>query len=163
MVSEGDKWGKGSKLFAVRVTTRQELSTALMLDEKWRKTPEIQRSSVSGIMVIDEVKSYIFVEAKNATDVSKFAYGFKHIKGRAPGLISYSEIEHFVRPKLAAMMIRPGDIVEIISGPFKGMKGRVEDVDKNKNEVKLVLLEASYTFPLTISAEYVKVVAKGGE
>ena len=158
-----EEWGAATKLFAVRVTTGQEMSTALMIDAKWNRREDLKRSSVTALMVIEEVKSYIFVEAGNASDVGRLVYGFRHVRGRSPGLISYKEVEHFIYPKLAASMLEPGYIVEVTGGPFKGMKGRVESVDKNKNEVRLILLEASFTFPLTISAEYVKIISKGEE
>jgi ribosomal protein L24 len=56
--------------------------------------------------------------------------------------------------------IDKGDIVEIIGGPFKGEKGRIERIDKVKDEVTIELLEASIPIPVTISTEFVKIVKK---
>ncbi|MCX8169815.1 MAG: transcription elongation factor Spt5, partial [Candidatus Methanomethyliaceae archaeon] len=52
------------------------------------------------------------------------------------------------------------DRVEIVSGPFKGMQAKVTRVDKAKGEVTLELLEATYTLPITIRAEQVKIISK---
>ena len=54
------------------------------------------------------------------------------------------------------------DIVEIVGGPFKGMRAKITRVDKTKEEVVLELLEATFTLPITVHADYVKVVEKGG-
>jgi transcriptional antiterminator NusG len=54
-----------------------------------------------------------------------------------------------------------GDIVEVVSGPFKGMRAKITRVDQTKEEVVLELLEATFTLPITVHADYVKVVEKG--
>jgi transcriptional antiterminator NusG len=52
------------------------------------------------------------------------------------------------------------DVVEIVSGPFKGMQAKITRIDKTKNEVTLELLEATFTLPITVHADYVKIVKK---
>lgn len=148
------------RLFAVRVTTGQEMGTALTANERYLRSRELQRSSIASVVVFGEVKSYIFVEASNVVDVNRMFYGLRYVKHVSQGYIDYDEVKHLVAPKLAATMIEPGYDVEIVGGPFKGLKARVMGVDRNKNEVTVILLEANYTFPLTMSAEQVKVIKK---
>jgi len=52
------------------------------------------------------------------------------------------------------------DQVEVVSGPFKGMKAKITRVDKTKEEVTLELLEATFTLPITVHADYVRLVEK---
>jgi transcriptional antiterminator NusG len=52
------------------------------------------------------------------------------------------------------------DLVEIVGGPFKGMRAKIMRVDRTKEEVILELLEATFTLPITVHADYVKLVEK---
>jgi len=53
------------------------------------------------------------------------------------------------------------DIVEVTGGPFKGMKAKITSIDRTKEEVTIELLEATFTLPITVHADYVKVIEKG--
>lgn len=55
------------------------------------------------------------------------------------------------------------DVVEVVGGPLKGMKAKVIKIDKAKNEVTIELLEATVTMPITVNADYVRVVSKSRE
>ncbi|MCW3976963.1 MAG: transcription elongation factor Spt5, partial [Candidatus Bathyarchaeota archaeon] len=52
------------------------------------------------------------------------------------------------------------DLVEIVGGPFKGMKAKITRIDKAKEEVILELLEATFTLPITVHADYVRLIQK---
>ena len=56
-----------------------------------------------------------------------------------------------------------GDIVELISGPFKGEKAKVIRVDKGKEEVTIELIEATVPIPVTVKADYVRILEKKEE
>jgi transcriptional antiterminator NusG len=49
-------------------------------------------------------------------------------------------------------------IVEIVGGPFKGMKATVTRVDKEKEEATVLLLDAPYQLPITVDANYLKLI-----
>ncbi|MCD6089133.1 KOW motif-containing protein, partial [Candidatus Bathyarchaeota archaeon] len=53
--------------------------------------------------------------------------------------------------------------VEVIGGPFKGMRAKITNIDRAKEEVTIELLEASFTLPVTVHADYLKLIKKGGE
>ena len=50
--------------------------------------------------------------------------------------------------------------VEIIAGPFKGMKATVTRIDREKEEATVILLDASYQLPVTVDANYLKPIHK---
>ena len=52
------------------------------------------------------------------------------------------------------------DIVELISGPFKGEKARVVRVDLKKEELTIELFEATVPIPVTIRGDSIKVIRK---
>ena len=56
--------------------------------------------------------------------------------------------------------IKEGDIVRVVSGPFKGEKAKVTRLDKTKSEVVVELLEAAVPIPITINLDSVKVIKK---
>jgi len=48
--------------------------------------------------------------------------------------------------------------VEIIAGPFKGMKATITRLEKEKEEATVILLDATYQLPVTVDANYLKLV-----
>ena len=106
-----------------------------------------------------ELKGYIFIEGKLG-DIYKAIQGLLHIKGVIDKPVNLSEIQHFLESKKDKIKIEKEDIVEIIGGPFKGERGKVERIDKVKDEVTVELLEAAIPIPVTISSELVKVVKR---
>jgi transcriptional antiterminator NusG len=56
--------------------------------------------------------------------------------------------------------IEVGYVVEITGGPFKGMKAKITKVNKVRSEATLELLEATFTLPITVHADYLKVIEK---
>lgn len=107
-----------------------------------------------------EIKGYVFVEGSSA-DIHKVMHGMMHVRGIIEKPIKLSDIQHFLETnKKDRIMIDKGDIVEIIGGPFKGERGKIERIDKVKDEATIELLEASIPIPVTISTEFLKVVKK---
>jgi transcriptional antiterminator NusG len=107
-----------------------------------------------------EVKGYIFVEAPSRDDVLQAIYGLGHAKGVIGESVSIDELRHFLTPTPAAITLGKGDIVELISGPFKGEKARVNRVSKIKEEVVVELLEAAVPIPVTVRIDSVRVIKK---
>ena len=52
------------------------------------------------------------------------------------------------------------DVVEIISGPFKGERAKVARVDGAKEELILELLDSPHTIPIRVHADFAKIVEK---
>jgi transcriptional antiterminator NusG len=80
-------------------------------------------------------------------------------------MVTFSEVERYLVVKPVIEELDENDVVEVIGGPFKGMRAKITRVDKTKEEVTLELLEATFTLPITVHADYVKLVekAKGEE
>ncbi|RLE51779.1 MAG: transcription elongation factor Spt5 [Candidatus Methanomethylicota archaeon] len=140
--------------FAVRITAGQEKSTALLIHTRC-----ISRSlPIKAIIAPDEVKGLFFIESPSSHLVERAIAGMKHVKGWVPGKVASSEIESFLIPRSPLEDLNVGDVVEIISGPFRGMKGKVTRIDHTKEEVTLELLEAAYTLPITVHGDSIKKV-----
>jgi len=50
--------------------------------------------------------------------------------------------------------IAEGDIVELIAGPFKGEKARVQRIDEGKDQVTVELYEATVPIPVTVRGDH---------
>ncbi|HDN90915.1 MAG TPA: transcription elongation factor Spt5 [Candidatus Aenigmarchaeota archaeon] len=149
----------GSKFFAVRVIAGKERQ----IIEKVATIARKKNLKIYSIVAPAELRGYFIVEADSRQDVLQAIYGMSHVKGVAKGEVSFKEIEHFLFKKKGEIKIEKGDIVEIISGPFKGEKAKVMRVDKVKEEVVVVLLEASVVIPITVKVDSVMLLKREEE
>ncbi|MCJ7425245.1 transcription elongation factor Spt5 [Candidatus Bathyarchaeota archaeon] len=145
-----------AKIFAIKTTTGQEKNVARLLAAKI----EMAKVPIKAILVPEALRGYVFMEAEGPHYVEEAIAGIKHVRSRVPGIVSFSEIERYVVKKPIIEELNENDIVEIIGGPFKGMRAKITRVDKAKTEVTLELLEASFTLPITVNSDYVKIVER---
>ena len=61
-------------------------------------------------------------------------------------------------PAAERIDVNPNDIVELISGPYKGEKAKVKRVDKEKGKIVVELLEAAVPIPITVSLDSIRVI-----
>lgn len=145
-----------TKIFAVRTTTGQEQNVAKLIAARI----ELNKIPVKAILVPDTLRGYIFVEAEGPHFVEQAIAGIKHVKSRVPAFVNFSEIEKYIVRKPVIEELSENDVVEVTGGPFKGMRAKITRIDKAKEEVTLELLEATFTLPITVHADYVKLVEK---
>ena len=145
-----------TSVFAIRTTAGQEKNVANLIAIRI----ESAKLPVKAVLVPEMLKGYVFVEAEGPHFVEEAIAGIKHVRSRVPGIVSFSEVERYIVVKPVIEELDVGDVVEIISGPFKGMKAKITRIEKTKSEVILELLEATFTLPITVHADYVKVVEK---
>jgi len=150
------KGGLGPSIFAVRTIAGQEKNAAELIEDKAR----IEKLPVLSILVPESLRGYIFIETFGPHIVEEAISGIKNVKSKVSGKVQYSEIEKYLVTKPVIDEIDVGFIVEVIGGPFKGMKARITKVNKVRSEATLELLEATFTLPITVHADYLKVVEK---
>jgi len=118
------------------------------------------KGRVKAILVPETLRGYVFIETTEFRDVEIAISGVPHVRGRVGGKVSMSEIDRFLAPPPAAEGISEGDVVEIISGPFKGERAKVVRVDAGKEELILELLDSPYTIPVRVHADFAKIVER---
>jgi len=146
-------------IFAVRTTVGQERNVSNLIAGR----AEANKIPIKAILVPDALKGYIFIEADGPHVVEEAISGIRHVRSRVPGIVSFSEIEKYVIVKPVIEELDISDLVEVTGGPFKGMRAKITGIDRAKEEVTIELLEATFTLPITVHADYVKVVKKGEE
>lgn len=143
-------------MYTIRTTVGQERIVADLLRSKQAK----EKLGIYAIVVVDNVRGYIFSEAENEAEVRKLIYNIPHIKGLVSGGVDISEMSHFFEEKSLTQDIHKGDLVELTTGPFKGEKAKVVRVDDVKDKITLELVEAAVPIPITMDAASIRVITQ---
>ncbi|MEM4699964.1 MAG: transcription elongation factor Spt5 [Candidatus Nezhaarchaeales archaeon] len=143
-------------LYLVRTTVGQERNVMFIAEGRIKQSG----IPVKALICIDAFKGYVLVETDAPHHAERAFLNIKHVRGVSPRRVSLSEVEEFLVPRPAIEGMDVSDVVEVVGGPFKGMRGRIVRVDRGKEEVTLELLEAPYALPITVHADYVRVVEK---
>jgi transcriptional antiterminator NusG len=143
-------------IFAVKTTASQERTVADMIAN--REEPEIH-----AVLAPDSLTSYVMVEADNNAVIERALEEIPHARGLvssggAVGQSSMAEVEHFLSPTPDVEGIAEGDIVELVAGPFKGEKARVQRIDEGKDQVTVELYEATVPIPVTVRGDQIRVL-----
>jgi transcriptional antiterminator NusG len=143
-------------VFAVRTTAGQEKNVANLIAAR----VATNKLPIKAVLVPEMLKGYVFIEADGPHFVDEAIAGIKHVRSRVPGIVTFSEVERYiiVRPVIEELDVE--DVVEVVGGPFKGMRAKITRLDKTKEEVTLELLEATFTLPITVHADYVRLAEK---
>lgn len=143
-------------IFALRTTANREDQVMDFVISNVKK----KGMEVLSIIRPHGMRGYIFVEAATRTDAEQACYNVPYARGILRNEIQYKEIEHMLEQVKIAINIEKGDIVELISGPFKREKAKITRIDKTKEEVVVELLEAAVPIPITVRLDAVKVIRR---
>ncbi|OIO21847.1 transcription elongation factor Spt5 [Candidatus Micrarchaeota archaeon CG1_02_47_40] len=144
-------------LFVYRVTAGQEKVVAEMLSRKIKK----DKLAIFSIAVFEDLKGYMIAEALDEVAIRQAGMKIPYIKGVLAKTMAMPEIETLIESaKPAVLLITIGDIVELVSGPFKGEKAKVVRIDEGKEEVTVELTEVAVPIPVTVKANTIRVYQK---
>jgi transcriptional antiterminator NusG len=145
-----------TSIFPVKTTGGQERTVATFVANRARQ----KKKPIYSVLALDTWKGYVLFEAANSQAVDESIQGFKHVRSKIPGMMQYQDIEKFLVTKSMVAELNEGDTVEIVAGPFKGMRAKISRVEKEKQEITVVLLDTAFALPITIDASYTKLVAR---
>ncbi len=154
---------KESTIFAVRTTIGQEKSVLTNIFNRLKVLNPFP--DLKALMIAEELRGYVFVEATHQRDVMITIAGLRHIKGKIVGSISLESISHVISPRKVTEILEEGDTVEIVSGIFMGQKAQVIRMPKEgaKEEVTLRLLDSDSAISIKIHGDFLKLVEKGAK
>ena len=159
IVAEPDEPTYTNTIFAVKTSIGHERIVADAIENKALR----KGSEVFAILCPQPMRGYIFIESRNPDALQELLKGVKKVRGIVrgeAGKIPMEEIEHFLAPKPLVSGIVEGNIVELIAGPFKGEKARVQQIDEAKEEITVELFEAMISIPITVRGDHVRVIEK---
>jgi transcriptional antiterminator NusG len=143
-----------SHLFAVRTTGGQEKIVMRLLEARIK----MGKINIQSVVLLSDLKGYVVVEAQDVSTMFDAIQGIRHVRGQLRGELTYNEIDKYLIKKSTVSELAVENTVEIIGGPFKGMKATITRVDQEKEEATVILLDATYQLPVTVDANYLKLV-----
>jgi transcriptional antiterminator NusG len=117
-------------------------------------------AKVFSILSPATLRGYLLVESDDIDEFKNLIKGIPKVRGVVEGSTTMGQISHFLTPKPLVAGIVEGDIVELVSGPFKGEKARVQQIDEAKEEITVELFEALISIPVTVKGDCVRVIEK---
>ena len=100
------------------------------------------------------------MEGMNTDRMHEKTRDIKKARSFVDGETTIEEIRPYLVPLSTVVGIVEGDLVELISGPFKGEKARVQQIDQTKEEITVELIEAMVPIPVTVKGDSVRVIEK---
>ncbi len=146
-------------IYALRTTANREDQVIDFITNNVTK----KGMNVFAIIRPHGMRGYIFMEAASRSDAEQACFNVPYARGILADEIQYKEIEHMLEQVKQVINIEKGDIVELISGPFKREKAKITRIDKTKEEVVVELLEVAVPIPITIKLDAVKVIRRETE
>lgn len=178
-------WSQDTHIVCLKTQVGQERRVAETLGNKARKFGV----PVLSILSPQELRGYVFVETTDIMALEKGIRGVSYARSlvaanmevrddegnftkdrrgkiiteRKPVETPFNEIEHFLTPVSAVAKIAEGDIVELVSGPFRGEKAKVTRVDDAREEITVELIDSMVPIPITVKGENVRVLKRNDE
>jgi transcriptional antiterminator NusG len=146
-------------IFIIKVTTNKEENALDLISNR----VNAKNLNVYSVSRPHGLRGYILLEAEDRESAEEAVFNLPYIKGIIGKTISYEEIKNMVEPSVENISIQEGDIIEMISEPFKKEKAKVIRIDKQKGEVVVSLLGAVVPLPVTVKLDNVKVVRRENE
>lgn len=151
---QGQRPPKPSKFYALKVMGGYEEKVALILGERAKAL----NLDVRSVVFSKDYKNVVFVEVGDVTDLYYLIKGVRHIRGRRPIPVTIDDVIKLVKPAVTEVAVERGQLIQVIGGPFKGMKGRVIEV--RKSDVDITLLEGDSKIVVTVPIDQVKPISE---
>jgi len=131
-------------IFFVKTSKGYEDEAAIELAER----AILNEANVQAIMALPSLEGHILVETRDLAELRALLSGLRHCKAvldRAPeGVV----LGHLLENRILETDPSGGELVEIRSGPLKGMKGRVVRPESPGGEIIVELTEGHQTVPV---------------
>lgn len=149
-----------SEFFIVRTVPSKE---AKFVDAIWKYLGKKEDHGIKAVFSPELVKGYVFVEGTSLTTIVDSLRHVPNMRGVIKTPVSWSEIEKYFETKGEQIVVHERDIVEVISGPFKGDKAKVIRVVPGKDEVIVEPLNVPVPIPVTMNVSDIRVVEENKE
>lgn len=143
-------------IMAVKTSIGHERSVADSIASRAKR----EDSGIFSVLSPPTLRGYVLVESINPDKLEQIVKGIRRARGLVKGETTFEEIDHFLTPQPLVSGVMEGDIVELVAGPFKGEKARVQHIDENKEEITVELFESMVPIPVTVRGDHVRVLEK---
>jgi len=142
--------------FIIRVTSSQERITADILQNKVEKLAV----PVYAIILAEGMRGYLILEAQDENAARALILDEPHVKGILPKPLSEEDLNRMLEIKKVTQEIGVNDIIEFVSGPFKGYKAKVIKVEQAKEEMTVELMDVAVPIPVTTKSSIARIIQK---
>lgn len=151
-----------TSIFAVRTTIGREKAVQELIFNRLRTINPVP--DLKAILISENYRGYVFIEAIHQRDVLHICNGVPHVKGKIVGSIPFDSIMGVIKPEKNIFIMEEGDIVEVTSGLFQNNKARIikmpKDKEGAKEEVTVRLIDSDSPITVKIHADYLKLFEK---
>jgi len=147
------------KILSIKTQVGKEQNTADLIVSRTKK----KKVNIPSILVTPELRGYLFLEGYDKELIKDIIKTISYARNMLDGDIPLEQIEHFLVPASAVAKIAEGDVVEMVSGPFRGETAKVTHIDDTKEEITVELFESVVPIPITVRGEQVRVIKKKDE
>ncbi|HDQ16471.1 MAG TPA: transcription elongation factor Spt5 [Bacteroidetes bacterium] len=155
----GDIAEEKTKILTIKTQVGKEQNTADLINSRASKS----KIEIPSILVAPELRGYVFLESYDKERIKDMIKTISYARNMLEGDIPIDQIEHFLIPASAVAKIAEGDVVEMVSGPFRGETAKVTHIDDAKEEITVELFESVVPIPITVRGEQVRVIKKKEE
>ncbi len=148
-----------TKIFTIKTQVGKEQNTADLINSRASKS----KIKIPSILVTPELRGYIFLESYDIERIREMIKTVSYARNMLEGDIPIEQIEHFLVPASAVAKITEGDVVEMVTGPFRGETAKVTHIDDTKEEITVELFESVVPIPITVRGEQVRVIKRKEE
>ncbi|MCE7745827.1 MAG: transcription elongation factor Spt5 [Candidatus Heimdallarchaeota archaeon] len=141
-------------IWTLRATIGQEKAIAKHIREKIKN----KKIGVWSLLIPEALRGYIFIESNTIESIDQAIIGIPHVRSRVVGEVEIAELESFLVPKPTIEGLHVNDIIEIISGPFKGSRAKINRIDVGREEVTVELLDSQIPIPIKLHSDFCKVI-----
>jgi transcriptional antiterminator NusG len=143
-------------IFIVKVSSNKEDKAIDLIASRVEK----KGLNVYSIIRPHGLRGYVIAEAADKDSIEEATFNLPYTKGIIGKTVTYEEVKNMLEPKIEDIKIEIGDIVEMITEPFKNEKAKVTRIDKQKGEAVVSLLGASIPIPVTVKLDNLKVIRR---
>lgn len=140
------------RVYAIKAVGNQEYNVAYTLKSRVEQKG-LDKVKITAIVALPTLKGFVFVEGSMPYEIQDLATDIKHYRGMVRGVMSVDEL---LRGLAKPAEVNVGDVVEIIVEPFRGYRGKVVDIDKEKGQVTLELLDSPSTMPIVMNLKEIR-------
>ncbi|MFB6470504.1 MAG: transcription elongation factor Spt5 [Vulcanisaeta sp. AZ3] len=140
------------RVYVIKAVGNQEYNVAYTLKSRVEQKG-LDKVKITAIVVLPTLKGFVFVEGSMPYEIQDLATDIKHYRGMVRGVMRVDEL---LRGLAKPAEVNVGDVVEIIVEPFRGYRGKVVDIDKEKGQVTLELLDSPSTMPIVMNLKEIR-------
>ncbi|MHA1462526.1 MAG: transcription elongation factor Spt5 [Candidatus Heimdallarchaeota archaeon] len=146
-------------IWTLRATIGQEKAIAKHIHSKIVNN----KIDVWSLLIPEALRGYIFIESDSIQSIDSAVQGIPHVRNKVVGEVEITELESFLVPKPTIEGLHINDLIEIISGPFKGSRAKINRIDVGREEVTVELLDSQIPIPIKLHSDFCKVIESASE